>query len=80
MPAVSLIKFFFIPSRVERNHVSVVHRLLAESVRQPREPTHRHPHGQVLALDITGAGVHGVWTTLYAAEINADAFTGAVAA
>jgi hypothetical protein len=30
---------------------------LAERVRQPREPAHRHPHREVLTLDVAGRDV-----------------------
>ena len=35
---------------VERNR-PVILKFLAESVRQPREPPHAHPHRQIAALD-----------------------------
>lgn len=37
---------------VQRDRVGVVLDLLREPVRQPREPAHVHPHGEVLALGV----------------------------
>ena len=34
--------------------MDVILDLLGERIRQPRKPAHAHPHGQVLAFDITG--------------------------
>lgn len=45
---------------VNGNGVSVVLDLLRESVCQPREPSHAHSHGKILALDATGRDVLGV--------------------
>ena len=36
---------------VERDRVGVIEQLLAKTVGAAREPTYRHTHGQVLALD-----------------------------
>lgn len=38
----------------------VVLRLFAEAVRQPREPAHAQPHGQVLGLRIARADMLGI--------------------
>lgn len=45
---------------MERNGMSVILDLLAEGVRQPSEAAHVHPHGQVLALDVTGRDMTGI--------------------
>ena len=41
----------------ERDHVRVVFELFAESVRQPREASHSHPHREVRPLGIGRADV-----------------------
>ena len=40
--------------KMQRNCGAEVLDLLRERFRQPREPAHAHPHGQILALDQTG--------------------------
>jgi hypothetical protein len=42
---------------VERDGCGQILDLLGEGVRQPREPAHAHPHGQVLPLDEAGVDV-----------------------
>jgi len=39
---------------VQRDGSAVILDLLGEGVGQAGEPTHGHPHGQVLALDVAG--------------------------
>src|SRR5580704_2036605 len=46
---------------MERDRMRVILHLLAERVRQSRESAHRHPHSQILALDITRGNVLWVW-------------------
>jgi len=36
---------------VQRDSVEVILQFLAEGIRQPGEPSHLHPHRQILALD-----------------------------
>jgi hypothetical protein len=42
---------------MERDRVLQILQLFAESVRQPRKPTHRHSHGEILALNIARRNV-----------------------
>lgn len=65
-----------VEGEAERQRVSVIFSLFAESIHEPRNPT----HGEVVTLGIEGAHVRQVGTALYAAKVNARAFTGAVAA
>lgn len=39
-------------SEVQRNHVTMVLYLLRERIRQPRKPSHAHPHREILAFHI----------------------------
>jgi len=45
---------------MDRDGMSVVLGLFREAIRQPREPPHRHPHDQVLPLNVAGADVRRV--------------------
>ena len=65
---------------VERDGVGVVLDLLAERVREPGEPAHMHPHGEVLALDVGRGDVLRVGATLDLDLAGSGAFGGAVAA
>ena len=69
-----------VPDRVKRDHVKVRFRFLAEPVRQPREPTHLHPHREVGAFNVGRADVSGVRATLDPNFLDTGAFGGAVAA
>ena len=46
---------------VKGNAVRVILNFLGEGIRQASEPAHRHPHGQVVALNVTGRDVSSVW-------------------
>ena len=65
---------------VERQRVGVVLSLLRERVRQPREAAHRHPHREVLPLNVARADVRLVGFAFDAGLLDAGAFGGAVAA
>ena len=45
----------------ERNGGDVVLDLFGERIGQPSEPPHRHPHAQIVPLDIAGVDVLRVW-------------------
>src|ERR1035437_6138818 len=66
--------------KVQRNHVTVVLKLLAESVRQPREAPHGHAHRKVLALHVAGTHVLGVGITAHYLHIAPDAGRRTIAA
>jgi hypothetical protein len=40
--------------KIERQSVLVIFQFLRESVRQSREPAHRHPHPEILPFGKTG--------------------------
>ena len=42
---------------VQRNLVRVIFKLLAESICEPRESPHPHPHRKILALYVAGRDV-----------------------
>lgn len=44
---------------------------LGERVGQPGDPTHPHPHGEVLALDVVGGDVVGVEAALDRTKVDA---------
>jgi hypothetical protein len=52
---------------------------LAERVGQPREPTHRHPHREILAFDVARGDVLRVRIALHDSHVDADALRWAVA-
>src|SRR3546814_957744 len=56
---------------VQRQHVEVVLQLLAESVGQAGEPTHTHPHGEVLALHMGRADMALIGVALNRALLSA---------
>ena len=43
--------------KIERQRMAVVVDLLAERIGQPREPTHAHPHRQIVPLRVARADV-----------------------
>ena len=49
-----------VPHEIERHGRRVVLDLLRERIGQAREAAHRHPHRQVLALDVAGRDVLAV--------------------
>jgi len=57
---------------VWRNRVSQILDFLGESIREPREPAHRHPHREVLALHATGGNKARVRVASYYLRTNAD--------
>ena len=60
---------------VKRDSVRMVLQLLRESVGQPGEAPHRHPHGEILALDERGVDGHRVGVSFddgLADSINPD--------
>jgi len=63
---------------MQRNRVTVVLQFLAESVCQSRETPHRHPHGEVLALDKRCADVLGIGVAHYSFHFAADTSCGAI--
>ena len=60
--------------KVQAQHMNVVFQLLGKSVGQPREPTHSHPHGEVLALHVGRADVTHIRVTFDTAFLDAGAF------
>lgn len=68
-----------VPDGVERDHVHVVLELLRERIRQPGEPPHLHPHGQVLALGVAGRDVLRARVARDRRLTRPDALAGAVA-
>ena len=64
---------------VQRHAVRVVRDLLAECIGQPSEPADRHPHGQVVALDVARRDMGGVRLALDAALPRPDAGRRAIA-
>jgi len=65
---------------IKRNHVTVVLKFLAESVRQPREAPHRHTHREILALHERRADVLRIGIAAHRFHIAADARCWTVAA
>ena len=63
---------------VQRHGVRVVLDLLAECVRQSREPAHMHPHGEVLAFDVGRARVLPDWPSNDRTLVRPDALGRAV--
>jgi hypothetical protein len=53
--------------------------LLAEGARQSREPAHRHPHRQVLALHVGRGDVLPIGIARHSLDLAADARGGAIA-
>jgi hypothetical protein len=53
---------------VERQGVDVVVHLLAESIGQPAEPLHRHPHREVMPLDMGRADMAMIGFADYGGE------------
>src|ERR1039458_8660343 len=43
------------------DHCDMIFEFLAEGVSQASKAPHIHPHVQVLALDVAGADVFGIW-------------------
>jgi hypothetical protein len=68
-----------IPERIERDHVRVIFKLLAECVRQPSEPPHRHSHREVRPLGIRRADVLRVATVSPLLEVDPDRETAGAA-
>src|ERR1035438_3508433 len=64
---------------VKRNHRDVVLNLFAERIGQAGEPTHLHPHGQILPLYKTGADVRRIRLTIDHLAFAPDAHRWAVA-
>ena len=58
---------------VESHGVSMVLHFFAESVGQTGKPPHRHPHGEVLPLDIGRTHMGGVRVSNDGFHIRADA-------
>ena len=58
--------------------MDVVLDLFAEGVRQPGEPTHLHPHGEVLSLHKAGGDVGRVGIAKYRVFLDARTLRGAV--
>ena len=65
---------------MERHRVGVVLNLLAESVGEPGEPAHVHPHGEVLTLDVGRRDVRHVGLAFDADLLRPGALGRAVAA
>jgi hypothetical protein len=57
------------------DHVHVVLEFLREPIRQPSEPAHLHPHGEVLALGIGCADVLGIRVAFDPVLAGANALT-----
>jgi hypothetical protein len=51
---------------------------LAEGVRRPRETAHRHPHRQILALDVAGRDEFRIGRARHYFQLAVDAPGGAV--
>ena len=65
---------------VESYGVCVVLHFFAESIRQSGKPAHRHPHGEVLPLDVGSTDVGGVRVAEDGFHVGADALGWRVAA
>ena len=58
---------------VERNGLGVILKILAEGVRQPREPARRYPHRWVLALHVGRGDVLRIGIARHRLDLAADA-------
>ncbi len=63
---------------MDRHGCGMVLDLLREGVGQASEPTHAHPHGEVLALDVGRVDVLGVGVAAYLDLLRARALRRAV--
>src|ERR1022692_2901755 len=64
---------------VKRHGRRMVLDFFTERIRQSREPAHGHPHREILAFDIAGADMLGVWVPHHRVAFAGDAFRRAVA-
>jgi len=64
---------------VQGDRVTHIFQLLAEPIRQPREPAHRHSHRQILTLDVARRNLRFVRLATDDIFCGPAAFAGAVA-
>src|SRR5580658_5065662 len=60
--------------KVHRDLMRMVLKLLTESIGQPREAAHPHPHGEVLPLNIASANVLGIGVATDHLHVSSNAF------
>jgi len=68
-----------IVNSIEGNGVAKVFNLLAEAVRQPREPSHRHSHREVHSFDVAGRDMLAVGMACDGCSGGSEALRRAVA-
>jgi hypothetical protein len=67
-----------VENKVQRQSMAMVLNLFRDGARQPREPPHAHPHGQIVPLCIGRAHMLRVRIAGYPFFAGADAFSRAV--
>ena len=66
-------------NRIQGDRMAKVIHLFAKGVRQPCKPAHRHPHGQILPLNVAGGNVTSVRAASNDRRLRSNAHRRAVA-